>query len=104
MKRWIYLFLALWLLTSFSVCHYTRYNLDNVPSLETVERLGEEWSNERLTGFPRDMLVYIWDEPDLVSDGAESWYLSEEKMITLTYGSTKAQRVEMVVWSRIPEK
>ena len=95
MKRMFIVLLTVLLIVSFTSCHYTRYNLDNVPSLNVVGELGISWSTDHLTGFPREMLVYIWGEPTVIFEKTEIWDISETEVLALKFN--KADRVETVL-------
>ena len=94
MKRIICVLLTVLMLAGVTSCHYTRYNLDNVPSLKVVGEQGIEWTTKRLTGFPRKMLIYIWGEPAEVSGNEELWDVSETEVLALTFD--EKDRVETV--------
>ncbi len=82
--------------------YYNRKNIDNIPSKELMidylKEQGEEFATEKMEGYLREAIVYIWGEPNGTLSGlwGEIWEVKDGEGIIVYFDTEgKASYVKL---------
>lgn len=87
---------ALWLFG-----YHNRKSLDNIPSRELMvtylQEKGEQYATDKIIGYEREDIKYIWGEPDGMLSGffGDIWNVGDEKIIVYYDENTKVEYVKL---------
>ena len=67
--------------------YHNQKSNDNLPSLKSISEMEEAEINEKVCGYKRTQLNYMWDEPYETSDNDDIWNLGDDRYLRVNYNN-----------------
>ena len=67
--------------------YHNQKSNDNLPGLKSISEMEEAEINEKVCGYKRTQLNYMWDEPYETSDNEDIWNLGDDRYLRVNYNN-----------------
>ena len=67
--------------------YHNQKSNDNLPGLKSISEMEEADINERVCGYKRTQLNYMWEEPYEAGDNEDIWNLGDDRYLRVNYNN-----------------